>query len=165
MKFRMLTLSTAFAVLLSIAAVAQTPASSPPAPDTNGFITLFDGKTLEGWKAEDMSYWSVEDGAITAKITPEHPLKRNYYLVWQGGQLGDFQLILRHRVIAKESVNSGFQFRSEMFDGDIKQDCRGYQADNQSQTPWLVRLYDEWGRHDLALRGEKTTFDAEGKRP
>lgn len=24
-----------------------------------GFKGLFDGKTLEGWKAPDMSYWSV----------------------------------------------------------------------------------------------------------
>ena len=33
-----------------------------------GFQKIYDGRTLEGWKAPDMSYWSVEDGAITAKI-------------------------------------------------------------------------------------------------
>ena len=37
-----------------------------------GFQSLFDGKTLDGWKAADMSYWSIEDGTITGKITPEH---------------------------------------------------------------------------------------------
>lgn len=158
-------LLTLIAAALPIAAVAaQTGGSSTAPPNDTGFVSLFDGKTLDGWKAEDMSYWSVEDEAITGKITPEHPLKRNFYLVWQGGRLGDFELVLRHRVISKESVNSGFQFRSEMFDGEIKQDCRGYQVDNQTQIPWLVRLYDEWGRHDLALRGEKAVFDAEGKK-
>ena len=129
-----------------------------------GFESIFDGKTLSGWNAADMRFWSVEDGAITGKITPEHPTDRNHYLVWQGGKMGDFELKLRHRVLSAESVNSGFQFRSEMFDGKIKDDCRGYQVDNQTKVPWLIRLYDEWGRHDLAMRGERTVFDANGKK-
>lgn len=28
--------------------------------------------------------------------------------------------------------------------------------------PWKARLYDEFGRHDLALQGERTVFDREG---
>ena len=55
------------------------------AADSDGFTNLFDGQTLKGWKAADLSYWSVEDGAITARITPEHPLKDNLYLIWEGG--------------------------------------------------------------------------------
>ena len=106
----------------------------------------------------------VEDGAITAKITPEHPTERNHYLVYQGGKLGDFELKLRHRIMSKETVNGGFQFRSEIFNGEITDDCRGYQVDNNTNTPWLVRLYDEFGRHDLALRGEKTVFGPDGSK-
>mgnify|MGYP001478815911 CR=1 FL=1 len=30
----------------------------------DGFERIFDGETLSGWKALDMSYWSVRDGAI-----------------------------------------------------------------------------------------------------
>jgi hypothetical protein len=135
----------------------------PPLEDEPGFECIFDGKTLDGWKAADMTFWSVEDGAITAKITEEHPTKRNHYLVWQDGELGDFELKLRHRIMSPHDVNGGFQFRSEMFDGDIPDDCRGYQVDNNTGTEWLVRLYDEFGRHTLAWRGEKTVFDADGK--
>ncbi|MFP6582802.1 MAG: DUF1080 domain-containing protein [Candidatus Hydrogenedentota bacterium] len=127
------------------------------------FAPIFDGKTLDGWKAADMSFWSIEDGAITAKITDEKPTDRNHYLVYQGGELGDFELKLQHRIISKQSVNGGFQFRSEMFDGDIPDDCRGYQVDNNTQTDWLVRLYDEFGRHTLAWRGEKTVFNSTGE--
>src|SRR5262245_22776237 len=29
------------------------------AADDDGFKSIFDGKTLNGWKAADMSYWSV----------------------------------------------------------------------------------------------------------
>ena len=32
----------------------------------------------------------IQDGAITASITRAHPTDRNHYLVWQGGELGDF---------------------------------------------------------------------------
>ncbi len=134
----------------------------PPLVEEPGFEPLFDGKTLTGWQAADPSFWSVEDGAITARITEAHPTTRNHYLVWQGGTLGDFELKLRHRIMSTENVNGGFQFRSEMFDGDIPDDCRGYQVDNNTQTPWLVRLYDEFGRHTLAWRGEKTVFAADG---
>lgn len=128
-----------------------------------GFARIFDGETFRGWKAADMSFWSIEDGAITAKITEEHPTKRNHYLVYQGGKLGDFELKLRHRILSSHDVNCGFQFRSEIFDGEITDDCRGYQVDNNTGTPWLVRLYDEFGRHTLAWRGEKTVFDPSGE--
>lgn len=136
--------------------------ADPAKADDKGFVPIFDGQTLDGWLAADMSYWSIEDGAITAKITAEHPSERNHYLVYQGGKLGDFELKLRHRIVSDETVNGGFQFRSEIFDGDIPDDCRGYQVDNNTNTPWLVRLYDEFGRHDLALRGETTVFTADG---
>ncbi|MCA9446548.1 MAG: DUF1080 domain-containing protein, partial [Candidatus Omnitrophica bacterium] len=33
-----------------------------------------------------------------------------------------------------------------------------------TETDWLVRLYDEFGRHTLAWRGEKTVFDREGEK-
>jgi hypothetical protein len=148
----------------SVAPVAVSSDPMPPIEDGPGFVTIFDGKTFEGWKAADMSFWSVEDGAITAKITPEHPTERNHYLVYQGGKLGDFELKLRHRILAAQDVNCGFQFRSEIFDGDITDDCRGYQVDNNTGTPWLVRLYDEHGRETLAWRGERAVFAADGQK-
>lgn len=149
-------------VVIAILGTASIFEAEPADADADGFVSIFNGETLENWQAADMSYWSIEDGAITAKITAEHPSDRNHYLVYQGGKLGDFELKLRHRIVSKETVNGGFQFRSEIFDGDIPDDCRGYQVDNNTNTPWLVRLYDEFGRHDLALRGQKTVFNADG---
>lgn len=125
------------------------------------FKPIFDGKSLDGWRPVDASYWSIEDGAITAKITKEHPCTVNQYLVWEGGELADFELTLETRVNGNGAINNGFQFRSRQLpDGDV---C-GYQVDNNLQTPWLVRLYDEYGRHDLALRGESARFDKDGNR-
>ncbi len=136
----------------------------PLLTDEPGFVSVFDGKSLEGWAAADMSFWTVEEGAITAKITAVHPTERNHYLVYQGGKLGDFELKLRHRVLSDKDVNCGFQYRSEIFDGKITDDCRGYQVDNNTNTPWAVRLYDEHGRETLAWRGERAVFDATGRK-
>lgn len=126
------------------------------------FIQIFDGNTLDGWNAADMRYWSIKDGAITGKSTKELPAIRNHYLVWQGGALENFELKITYRMISTKKVNGGFQFRSEMFDGVIPNDCRGYQVDNNTNTPWLVRLYDEFGRHTLAWRGERAVFHPDG---
>lgn len=149
--------------MLKTLAIATTLVLSVSISYAQDFAPLFYGKTLNGWKAADMSFWTIEDGAITAKITEEKPTDRNHYLVYQGGELGDFELKLKHRIISDHSVNGGFQFRSEMFDGDIPDDCRGYQVDNNTKTDWLVRLYDEFGRHTLAWRGEKTIFNENGE--
>ncbi len=125
--------------------------------------SIFDGTSFEGWHAADPSVWSVNDGAITALSTDEKPATRNHYLVYSREPLGDFELKLKHRLVSEHNVNGGFQFRSEIFDGDIPDDCRGYQVDNNTQTDWLVRLYDEFGRHTLAWRGERTVFNERGE--
>lgn len=149
-----------FVVALGTFAVAAHAFGQRESGDDGVFKRIFDGKTLNGWKAADMSFWSVEDGAITGKITKEHPLKANLYLIWQGGELGDFELKLKSRVFGSKGINNGFQFRSQELPNH---DLAGYQVDNNLDTDWLVRLYDEHGREDLARRGHRTVFDANGK--
>ncbi len=148
------------ACLLIWASIVLAPGAILSADDEAGFNAIFDGTSLDGWHAADMSYWSVEDGAITAQITPEHPLKENLYLIWQGGQLADFELQLESRITGSNNTNNGFQFRSKELPNH---DVAGYQVDNQQGSDFLVRLYDEHGRHDLARRGQRATFDESGK--
>ncbi|HTL56981.1 MAG TPA: family 16 glycoside hydrolase [Candidatus Limnocylindrales bacterium] len=131
------------------------------AASSDGFEPIFDGQTLNGWQGQDNSFWSIEDGAITGTISPEHAPALNQYLIWQGGMLDDFELklIFRLRSTNSPAVNSGFQFRSRRLpNGDVA----GYQVDNNYLQPWKARLYDEFGRHDLALQGERTVFDRDG---
>lgn len=148
-------------VLLFMATFAMGCHAISGAPPANGFEPIFDGRTLNGWQGQDMSFWSVEDGAITGTISPEHAPKLNQYLIWQGGMLDDFELRLNFRLRSTNSpaVNGGFQFRSRLLpNGDVA----GYQVDNNYLQPWKARLYDEFGRHDLALQGERTVFDRDG---
>lgn len=152
------------ASLVALSLIISLGSCATIAPSTTGFVRIFDGKTLEGWKTDNPRLWSVEEGAITGKITTKRPAARNHYLVYQGGELGDFELKMKHRVLSQKPANCGFQFRSRMFDGLITNDCRGYQVDNNTQTPWAVRLYDEHGRETLAWRGESATYAPDGGR-
>ena len=52
------------------------------------WVALFDGKTLEGWQG-DPAIWSVEDGEIVGRTTPE--TNRTTYL-HRDGVFDDFEL-------------------------------------------------------------------------
>jgi hypothetical protein len=136
--------------------------SAVAAAEEPEFQAIFDGKSLDGWKGPDMSFWSIEDEAITGTITPDHAPKVNQYLVYQGGELADFELKLTFRLTGSTTAdtNGGFQFRSRVMPDH---DVAGYQVDNNFGQPWKARLYDEHGRHTLALEGQRTVFDADGK--
>lgn len=127
------------------------------------FVSIFDGKTLAGWSTADMSYWSVEDGALTGTVSDAHPNPYSRWIVWQGGQVGDFELKLKFRIQGTVDANSGLQFRST-YDAD-QTHARGYQADLVRDPKWMGLLYEEGTvRKVLARRGEKTVFDEAGNR-
>ncbi|MEM9282847.1 MAG: DUF1080 domain-containing protein [Verrucomicrobiota bacterium] len=123
-------------------------------------VSLFDGKTLKGWTAPDLSYWTVENEAITATSSEENPCKKNQFLVWEGGEVSDFVLSLSFKVEGGPKANSGIQIRSQL---DETGHAVGYQVDiSQPTAPWLGAIYDEHGRKMLAARGEKTTVLDDG---
>ena len=78
--------------------------------DHEGWISLFDGETLNGWDG-DTRFWSVKDGSIYVEPTCEKPTG-TIYLVWQGGDASDFMLKFESK--GTGNVNGGVQFRSYM---------------------------------------------------
>ena len=136
--------------------------SSILADEDDVFKPIFDGNTLKGWKAPNMSYWSVKDGAITAESTEGNPCTSNQFLVWQGGDVADFELKVKFR-LANNRGNSGIQFRSKI---DKRGMGIGYQADILPDGSWCGALCDEYtGRETLMVpNGHKTVVDADGKR-
>jgi hypothetical protein len=121
-----------------------------------GERSLFDGKTLSGWEGME-GMWSVEDGAITGKTSKEKPLAGNTFLVWKGGEVGDFELTLQYKFSGSGKDpygNSGIQYRSKLVDPKAFV-ISGYQGDFEVGTKWSGILYEEKGRGVLAKRGEK----------
>jgi hypothetical protein len=141
--------------ILQLPALAGTP--RPKDPD--GWKRIFDGKTLKGWKAPDMSYFKVEDGAITGFSTRDHIPPENQFIVWQDGKVDDFELKFKFR-ISGSKANSGMQFRSEVKERGL---VHGYQADIAKK--YVGGIWDEYGpRASLAARGEKSIIDEQGKK-
>ena len=122
---------------------------------------IFDGKTLNGWQAPDMTYFTVEAGAITGTTTKAHNPPYNQFIVWQGGEVRDFELKFKFRIFGAKA-NSGMQFRGTVKDQGL---VHGYQADIALTGPYLGGIWDEYGpRKSLAARGEKSVIDEHGKK-
>lgn len=120
-------------------------------PSHAGFVTIFDGKTLDNWKG-DTTYWRVEGGSLIGEVTPETILKRNTFIIWQGGKPANFELKLDYKISARG--NSGINYRSVTLD-TIPFALRGYQADIDGANRYTGQNYEERGRTTLAYRGQK----------
>ena len=129
------------------------------AEEGDGFVELFDGKTLAGWDGDPV-YWSVRDGAIFGEVKPETLLKRNSFLTWTGGKVGDFELVVEYRVSGKG--NSGVNYRSTETP-DLKWSLTGYQADIDGGDRWTGQNYEERGRTFLAYRGQGVVLKPDAK--
>ncbi len=122
--------------------------------DNEGFVDIFNGENLDGWDG-DPAYWRVEDGTLVGEVTPENPLKNNTFIIWQGGELADFELKGEFKIT--EAGNSGIQYRSELFT-EVPYALRGYQADIDGKNSYTGQNYEERKRTTLAYRGQSTTI-------
>ena len=138
---------------------AETTAEMPTQnqPDEEGFVTIFDGETLDGWEG-DTAYWRVADGSLLGEITPDKLLKTNSFIIWQGGEPADFELKTDFRIT--ENGNSGINYRSERLD-TIPYALRGYQADIDGKNTYTGQNYEERKRTTLAYRGEQATISTQ----
>jgi hypothetical protein len=125
--------------------------------EEEGFVKIFDGKTLTGWEG-DTTYWSAENGSLVGRVTPTTLLKTNTFIIWRGGTPGDFELKTEFRIA--EAGNSGINYRSEKLN-DIPHALRGYQADIDGKNNYTGQNYEERGRTTLAYRGEKVIVNAQ----
>jgi type 1 glutamine amidotransferase len=126
---------------------------SAAADKDSGFESIFDGKSLKGWDGNP-KFWSVEDGAITGQTTEDNPTEGNTFIIWRGGDVGDFELKLEYKIIGH---NSGVQYRSFEVEGKPWV-VGGYQADMEAGDRYSGILYGERFRGILADRGQKTVI-------
>ncbi len=133
----------------------------------NGWISMFDGKTLNGWKAnENPQSWSVKDGAIVGDGPESH-------LFWMTRQCKDCEF--KAEVKISDGGNSGMYFRTAFGPGFPK----GYEAQVNSthkdpvRTGSLygfVKIYDQlvppdtWYSQHIIARGNHIIIEVNGKK-
>lgn len=118
---------------------------------SNEFVSLFDGKTLNGWEG-DPKFWRVEDGAVIGETTAETPSKENTYLIWQGGEVDNFELKIEFKL---KNGNSGIQYRSFPIAGKQWQ-LGGYQADLVEDKRFMGMAWGEQYKNMLSQTGDKS---------
>jgi hypothetical protein len=140
-----------------------TTASQLPLPDSEGFITLFNGKDLTGWDGLP-DYWTVKDGVISGSETKDK--SKQTFLIFTGFKVSDFELRVKYK-FATPDGNSGIQFRSKVLDAKTFR-VGGYQADFDGKAGYDGSIYDEagvaGGRATMSNRGDKTVWNADNKR-
>ena len=125
------TRSTMKKILSAFAACAALVLSAS-AEVEEGFVSLFDGKTLDGWKvAEDKGAFKVEDGAIVVNGDRSHAF---YVGKVQDGKFDNFEL--RLDVMTKPNSNGGV-FISTVFQEE-GWPAKGYEVQvNNTQSDWI----------------------------
>ena len=140
---------------------AHVPGTQPAPGLEPGFVSLFDGRTLDGWDG-DRSIWSVADGAITGQTSGDTKLKENNFLVWKD-QVENFELRLKFRL---ENGNSGIYYRAKKRPaGQTQGDpLIGTQADFDASGRWTGVIMEYLLREVLAERGQKVAIDEQGQK-
>ena len=108
-------------------------------------VSIFDGKTLDGWDY-DPKIWRVEDGMITGGSTTEK-IRENHFICTKKSYQ-NFELKLKIKVSGDPKtglLNSGIQIRSQRVPGGAH--MRGYQVD--CGAGWFGKIYDEFRRNKV----------------
>jgi hypothetical protein len=143
-------------VLLGSAALLVPAQAKEKKKLKGGWISMFDGKTLEGWKASERpDNWTVADGAIQGKGERSH-------LFWMKEECTDCEF--KAEVKLNKGGNSGMYFRAQFMEGWPK----GYEAqvNNSHKDPVktgslynIVKIFDQhvpddtWWTQHIIVQG------------
>lgn len=141
------------------------------ADDNDGWVTIFDGKSLDGWKInETPESWKLEDGKIVAHGTRSH-------LFYVGDEKPFVNFEFEAEVMTKENSNSGIFIHTKFQDKDWPK--QGYECQvNNSYKPDPQKtggLYNtvkvleapakdnEWFKYYITVKGKHVTVKINGK--
>ncbi len=100
-----LVLFSVFAVALWTGSDASSLRAEAPKADKEGWISLFDGKTLDGWiPTGDKEAWTVKDGMLVGRGNTAHLFTKTEYT--------DFEF--KAQVKTEKRANSGMYFRTQL---------------------------------------------------
>jgi hypothetical protein len=146
-------------------------AAAVPAAQSDGWVSIFDGKTLDGWKAsENPATFRVENGTLVV----DGPRSHLFYV----GPVGNHDFTnfeWKADVMTMPGANSGMYFHTEFQEGGWP--AKGYEVQvNNSHTDWrrtggLYAIVDvkeapakdnEWFTQHITVVGKKVTIKVNG---
>jgi len=166
--------AAALTLLCATAAIQQSASAQgqTPKPDKDGFISLFDGKTFDGWRASDKpGTFSIENGAIVVNGPRSH-----LYYVGPVGNHNFKNFEWKADVMTTQGSNSGMYFHTEW--QETGWPAKGYEVQvNSTHTDWkrTSSLYnivdvkdspskdDEWFTQTVIVQGKNITIKVNGK--
>jgi len=134
------------ALCLAVAAPLTTFAAA------EGFTSIFDGKSLDGWEGSAQVFRVIDDAIVGGTL--EHGLPHNEFLCTRR-PYGDFELRLKFKILG-DKANAGVQFRSERVPNH--HEVRGYQADLASG--FTGAIWDEARRNKALAKPEPVTVSS-----
>ena len=166
------------AIAVFLFCCGQAPAQAPkpaktPAKDADGWVSIFDGKSFDGWKVSTDSpkTFTVKDGAIVAKGPRAH--------LFYAGKVADHNFKnfeLKIDVMTKPGSNGGVYFHTEYQKGGWPKKGFEVQVNNTHKDPkksgGLYGVKDvfkapakdgEWFTEHIIVRGKQVTVKVDGK--
>jgi hypothetical protein len=117
-------------------------------------VSLFDGKSFEGWQGDTAKTWRIRDGAIVGGSLQE-TVPHNEFLTTTRSY-GNFILRLKVKLTGTGPLNAGIQVRSQRVE-DPPWEMIGYQAD-MGEGYWGA-LYDESRRKRVLAEPDKALVE------
>jgi len=153
-------------IVLTLAAFQLTAADSE-----EGFKSLFDGKTFNGWKFGDESAksWRIEDGALVAQgarshafyVGDEQPFKNFEFKVDVMTEPGSNGGIYFHTRFQESGwPKAGFECQVNVTQGDWIKTGSLYGLVNTALTP---AQDNKWWTQHIIVKGNKVTVKIDGK--
>jgi len=157
---------------LILAAALLAPAATVFAEE--GFVELFDGKSLTGWKAsENDASWKVADGTLICR----GPRSHLFYMGTDPAKPAEFKNFhLKAEVLTKPKANSGIYFHTRYQQEGWPSQGHEAQVNNTSGDPVRTgSLYNvvknleapakdnEWFTEEVIVEGNRIVIKVNGK--
>ncbi len=133
----------------------------------NGWISLFDGHSLYGWRAESKANWAVKENAITVSEGARGLLRTS-------NQFDDYLLRVDFR--SQKGTNSGVFLRTSPAGDNPKANCYEVNIADEGTNLFptgslafrkktdFVSISSEWQAYQIQCLGNKISIDLDGKR-
>jgi hypothetical protein len=136
-------------ILLLAAFIVHTAFDNALAADKGKVVSIFDGKTFNGWEGDTNKTFRIQDGAIVGgSFAGKVP--RNEFLCTTRNYT-NFVLTLKFKLLGGPGANAGVQIRTKRIPNN--HEVSGYQAD-MGDPAWWGCLYDESRRNKVLAKSD-----------